>query len=306
MKIQFIINSRSRRQPATTAVNRIRDKFTGHECRIARTAHPGHARQLAEQAVESGCDAVVAVGGDGTVHEIVNGCRGSDTPTGIIPAGAANDLATRLGIPSAFDEACDVILSGQVRRIDAMHVNGRYILTTCGTGFPAAVIAAVHGIFEHTVPMRSLANCLRHRVYAVGVAIACLRQQPYATIRICCDGRWRETSSMSLIIGLQPNLGSYFTPLPHLDATGTLMAAYSVDAGGRLRMVRHVLRTTRGAQQDLPGTRFLHGRRIVLESPTAMPFFGDGELFQSGNRFEIDRISGAAPVIVPANGRERS
>jgi len=306
MKLQFIINSRSCRLPASTIAAHIRENFFGHECGIANTAYPGHARQLAEQAPGRGYEALVAVGGDGTVHEIVNGSFGTNIPIGIIPMGTANDLAERLGIPAAFDDACDIILSGTTRRIDVMKVNGRYFLTTCGIGFPAEVIAVVRDIVGRAVLSRLIRGSLADLIYVAGVGLAFMKRLPCAPVRICCDGRWRETLTVSLIIGLQSHLGKYFTPLPHAHPGDAIMAAYSISGRGRWLLLQHIVRTVRGTQQNLPETQFMHARRITLELPGKMPFFGDGELLAASRHFEIICLPRAAPFFVPQTGRARS
>jgi len=299
MKLRFIINAQACRLPAATITSLIREKSAGNACRIDFTEYPGHARQLAEQACRLGYDALIAVGGDGTVHEVVNGSRGNNIPIGIIPAGTANDLAERLGIPGEFEEACDIILSHTIRHIAVMKVNGYYFLTTCGIGFPAEVIAAVRDIFNGTGFVKFIRRYLRYRIYAIGVLFALLKKLPHTTVRICADGKWFETSLMSLIIGLQPGLGKYFTPLPHADPGSAAMAAYSIQAGGRLRMLWHVFKTIRGEQRDLPDTHFMRARSIILELRSAMPFFGDGELLAADSRFEIACLPEAIPVFVP-------
>lgn len=286
-------------------ISLIRKKFSGHECSIACTVYPGHARRLAKQTIDYRYDAIVAVGGDGTVHEVVNGVRGSNMPIGIVPAGSANDLALRLGIPVSFADACNIILSRTTRRIDVMMANGRYFLTTCGIGFPAEVITAVRKSFDRTIMLRLIGRNRRHRIYIAGVVIAVLKKLPYIPVRICCDGQWHAMSTTSLIIGLQSNLGKYFTPLPHADPDGAVMAAYSINTGDRLRLLRHIWRTTKGTQQGLTETQFMRARRIILELPMAMPFFGDGELLAAGNRFEIDCLPEAIPFFVPPAGRDR-
>jgi diacylglycerol kinase family enzyme len=249
---------------------------------------------------------LVAVGGDGTVHEIVNGAGGSNVPVGIIPAGSANDLAARLGIPAIPEDACDVILSGRTEMVDVMQVNGIAILTTCGLGFPAAVIKSVRDIFKNSIWRRIAGRRLGSGVYAVGVMVALAKRLPYTSFRICCDDRVREISSMSLIIGLQSNLGSHFIPLPHLNPCGALMAVYSINTDSRMRLACHVMRTTRGTQGRLADAHFMQARRISLTLPAAVPFFGDGELLGIGQQFDISHIPKAIPMIVPSSRRDRS
>jgi len=93
------------------------------QCTLLPTEGPGHAEDLAEQAVEDGFEVLVAAGGDGTVHEVVNGMvRHSDgldrIKLGVLPLGTVNVLARELKVPLDFESAWRVIRRGYSQRID--------------------------------------------------------------------------------------------------------------------------------------------------------------------------------------------
>lgn len=90
------------------------------------TEDAGHGAALAKAACQEGYDAVIAVGGDGTLNEVVNGAVGTDVPVGLIPLGTGVDFSRTAGLPRSPSEALDVILKGEVRRVDVGVVNGRY------------------------------------------------------------------------------------------------------------------------------------------------------------------------------------
>src|SRR5512140_271405 len=73
---------------------------------------------LARKAAKAGFDAVIAMGGDGTIGVVIRGLAGSNNRLGIIPAGTSNDIAGSLGIPSDLKEACELIASGHTRKLD--------------------------------------------------------------------------------------------------------------------------------------------------------------------------------------------
>jgi diacylglycerol kinase (ATP) len=119
------------------------------EAKVLETREPGHAEQLAAAAADLGHDRVVAVGGDGTVQEVVNGLmsgRTSGVPPpmlGVVPAGSGNDLARSLGLPLAPLDALTVALGAQTRPLDlGVARTGdrvRYFHAAGGTGFDAQV-----------------------------------------------------------------------------------------------------------------------------------------------------------------------
>jgi diacylglycerol kinase (ATP) len=86
---------------------------------------PGHLIELARDAVDGGASLVVAVGGDGTLNEVVNGIAGRDVDLATIPRGTGMDFVRTHGIPTKFDDAVRVALTGTPRAIDAGRVRYR-------------------------------------------------------------------------------------------------------------------------------------------------------------------------------------
>ena len=105
---------------------------------VVDTAAPGHATEVASEAVRSGCGLVVAFGGDGTLNEVANGMVGSDTPLAILPGGNANVVCRNLGLPADIVEATGHLLNGlrehTTRRISVGRTGGRCFLVSCGLG----------------------------------------------------------------------------------------------------------------------------------------------------------------------------
>lgn len=108
---------------------------------LAKTVGPHHATDLAKRA--EGVDTVVALGGDGVIHEIANGLMQRDSdqrPTlGAIPVGSGNDFARSLGVSSDIERACGQLLGGLPSPIDVGHVNGRWYVETLSFGLDAAI-----------------------------------------------------------------------------------------------------------------------------------------------------------------------
>lgn len=108
------------------------------------TERKKEATDVARMIVKEGrVEAVVVVGGDGTVHEVVNGLVGTDLPLSVIPAGSGNDYARALDIPKNYRKAIEQILAKKKRTIDVGKVNGKYCLTVIGTGFDGSVARKV-------------------------------------------------------------------------------------------------------------------------------------------------------------------
>lgn len=114
---------------------------------IAFTEYAGHATELAHQYARMGFDAVVAVGGDGTVNEVAKGLvkgygardTGYRTALGIIPMGSGNGFARHLNIPMRPVKAIEMINHSEPIRVDYGLANGKLFVSTCGTGFDALI-----------------------------------------------------------------------------------------------------------------------------------------------------------------------
>ncbi len=107
----------------------------------------GHATELCREAAHEGYDVVVAFGGDGTVNEVANGLRGSDTPLCALPGGSANVFAKMLGIPGELIDATEHLLAmaddWRPRKVDLGVVNGRCFTFNSGLGLDASVVERV-------------------------------------------------------------------------------------------------------------------------------------------------------------------
>ena len=106
---------------------------------IVFTEYAGHATELAHQYARMGFDAVVAVGGDGTVNEVARGLRDTNTALGILPMGSGNGFARHLNIPIRPQKALEMINHSEPIHVDYGLANGRLFVSTCGTGFDAVV-----------------------------------------------------------------------------------------------------------------------------------------------------------------------
>lgn len=99
-----------------------------------------------ELAAAASADIVIAVGGDGTVHEVANGLikSGSQAVLGVVPFGTGSDFARALGLPRDPVAAARALITARPRRIDVGEVNGRYFLTISGVGFDGEVAQQVN------------------------------------------------------------------------------------------------------------------------------------------------------------------
>ena len=140
-KILFIYNPVSgshRLIPVLPIIEKFIDRDL-YDYSIITTQYKGHATEIAREYAARRYDAVIAVGGDGTVNEVGCGLVGTDTALGIIPCGSGNGLARHLGIPMDPFKAVKWLDKSIFTSIDYGIINEHPFFCTCGVGFDAAV-----------------------------------------------------------------------------------------------------------------------------------------------------------------------
>ncbi|NER83503.1 MAG: methylglyoxal synthase [Leptolyngbya sp. SIO1D8] len=107
---------------------------------VVLTAEDKDPAEQVKEAIAAGTDLVIASGGDGTISTVAGSVMETDIPLGVIPRGTANAFAAALGIPSGIQEACEIILAGTTRVVDAARCNGKPLILLAGIGFEAEIV----------------------------------------------------------------------------------------------------------------------------------------------------------------------
>ena len=177
----------------------------------APTERVGHATELAARAVEGGVDVVCAIGGDGTVNEVVNGMAGSDVALAIIPTGTVNVMAIELGIPLDPPDACRLAAHGHVIEVDLGLAGERYFALMAGAGVDAAVISSLNPTFK---------KALKEAAFAIqGLATYLTGDSPLIRVETeeeCIDGYF-------VVLGNAANYGGNFGVTPLADMRDGLL-----------------------------------------------------------------------------------
>ena len=157
------------------------------------TGHAGHAEEFA--ATCAGYDTALALGGDGTVHEVVNGLmqleRDKRPRLGVIPLGSGNDYARTLCMPFGVDAAVKALKDAMVVNADVGRCNNRYFAETLSFGLDA-------GIALDTQKRRMRSGTAGLRLYAMSSANQLLRHKDTYHFFACIDGREQIEGDMLL------------------------------------------------------------------------------------------------------------
>lgn len=162
--LNFIVNANSGKGKGFENLKKILKFCFDHkiEYTVHITSAKGHAEQIAKTLCSQGADTLVAVGGDGTFHEIVNGVKEfPETVVGFIPSGRGNDYARAAKLHFDPVKALKDIVAGEVIRTDLVSVGALRCLNVCGTGLDVEVLRAVEGKSNTISYLLALINLLR-------------------------------------------------------------------------------------------------------------------------------------------------
>jgi diacylglycerol kinase (ATP) len=239
----------------------------GHFVEPVVTYEAGDATALAADAAKRGVDVVAAVGGDGTVNEVVNGLDGYDVPLGVIPVGTANDFARQVGIPADADHAMDVILQRKPRRLDTASLNGRRFLNVSTAGIGAEATA-------ETPPE------IKESLGAIAYAISGMRKlaelRPQSA-RFSGDGFEYDGEFLMFAVGLTRASGGGTMVTPMASATDGLLDLCIVESMSRSEFARTALRVKRGEHVGQEGVQYAQVRSVTVEGREPIVVNVDGE-----------------------------
>lgn len=258
----------------------------GSGARIIETREPGHARELARHAAESGHDRVVAVGGDGTVQEAVNGLidAHSRIALGILASGNGNDLARSLRLPARLEEALTLALGDRLRTIDI----GR---ATRGEGASATIrhFAAAGGIgFDAQVARAMAVRRRRWQQGRIGYALSTLwelqrfRNRQVELVLDTAEGaRSLERRVLFIAFANGPYYGGGMRICPGADLADGWLDFCLVGDISRLETVRQLPGIYRGRHVGHPAVEFIRARSATIKGDAGTLAHLDGEPFGS-------------------------
>jgi diacylglycerol kinase (ATP) len=244
-------------------------RAAGLRPRVLPATSGADAEARAADAVASGAAAVVAVGGDGTVHAALQGVAGTGTPLGLVPAGTGNDLALALGIPA--DPAAAVralaadLRAGEARSLDAGRVGDRWWATVLCCGFDSAVT--------------DRANRLRwprgRRRYDLAVLLELARLRPNE-ITLVLDGEVRTVPATMVAVGNTAWYGGGLEICPGADPADALFDVTVVGPLTRLELIQARPQLADGSHVESPSVLVFRAARVELSCP-GVTTYADGE-----------------------------
>lgn len=247
---------------------------SGIESTLLWTEGPGDAEKLVGEAISNGAEGVVACGGDGTLHEIVNGLYSSSEhpdalPIAIAPAGRCNDFRGTLKLPKDPIETVDAIVGGKVRLVDLGRIGERYFTTVATMGFDSAVsqyVASGRQPFFLTGTPAYL--------YGLFVQMLSYRDVP---VRLKGDGLDFEGPVFLAATGNTPIYGGAMKIAPHAVVDDGMLDLCLVRSVNRWEVLKMVPRIFNGGHIHHPAVSLHQLRKLSVESDAPLSLWADGE-----------------------------
>jgi len=259
---------------------------------VVRTEGPGHGQELAAQAVRQGARHVIAVGGDGTVHEVANGLLRSDADAalGVVPVGSGNDFAKLVGVygHDPVRAVARLVTAGSCR-FDAGRVLGEWFVNSVGFGFGPAVVQRrnrmphLRGFLSYLVPI--VQTFFRFEPPVFDVAAPGFRERGYMMMIEVCNGT---------------TAGGSYRFAPDADPADGKMDVCLIRRVSLPRFLLALPRVMRGTHVTMREVAVIKTAKLVVRSPEQpLVVHVDGELREPGvNECTVELERGRLNVLV--------
>jgi diacylglycerol kinase family enzyme len=304
MRVLLVVNSAASSVTARRRVIIQRILGDGTDLYVAETRRRGHATALARAAVRSGTDAVVVLGGDGTLNEVATALAGTRCVLAALPGGSTNVFARTIGLPDDPVGAAAVVASalrqGSIRPIGLGEVNGRFFCFHTGIGWDAALVEIV----ERHAELKRYAG---HPLFIFAGLRTFLggydRRRGHFRV-VLEDDEAIEDAYFCLVMNSDPYtfVGSRpFTVCPAADLHHPLsvLTFTRLQLRDFLPVVVDALADRRGVSPRAQLQIRTGVRRLRIERLTSMPYQLDGDFLGEADRLEFRHHPDAVGLVVP-------
>lgn len=296
MSIPLFVNPSAGQWRARRVLPSIVELLTanGIEHRVVESEAAGDLEQKVRAAVDAGANQLLVVGGDGSIHEAVNGILqgGRSAELGIIPAGRGNDFAKACSIPPHWEDAA-LLLADRLtnampaRPVDIGRMNGRYFANGAGIGFDARVTAIARSMHLPIGELVYLVALMRGLRRGVGTHRVTVRY-----------GEHSYEGPVTLVnVSNGPWVGGLFNIVPSALNDDGELDLLVVKPVGRLRVLTLLPKLLGGNHMREPEVVHSRMQNCEIETAEPMPSHLDGEVQPPQTRFTIELLPGALPLL---------
>lgn len=267
----IIANPSSGKEEAETHIDQIKEQLQqkGFKVETRLTEGPGDATRFAKEACDQKLDAVIAMGGDGTMNETVNGL--AEQPhrpaMGVVPLGTVNDFARALNIPLEPEEAI-AVLGGSTKPADVAKINDHYFLN----------ILAIGGIAEATGEVTSAQKTTLGPLAYLVEGLKTLKEKTPFPITIEADDHVYEEEALIFLAALTNSVGGFEKLAPDAEAADGFFHCFIVKDVALPKLLRIGTNLLKGDFQEDPDVLYFRTKKAKVRSSIELTANVDGDL----------------------------
>jgi len=298
---KIIVNPLAGKGHATVVAAEVQRIFAslGVAYDYVQTRHAGHAIELAQEAVRAGYDVLVAVGGDGTTHEVINGMMNSSGSVGcrlaIIPAGSGNDFTAAHRIPTDIEQACQTVVKGKTRLVDIGQITiddtiQRYFDNTIGIGLTGLV-----GIETRKMPwLRGIPLYLLALLKTVFIHLKPIH------IELEVDGVSTHKTALMVSVANGQREGGGFMIAPQAKTDDGYLELLVADVLPRMQVLGLIPKFMNGTHLGHHAVHIQQAQNVAVTSEDKLFFHVDGEILCAfAHRIRIQILPARLRLIAP-------
>ena len=297
-KAMIIANPSSGKEEALNYIDRIEELLTnkGYDVSVSQTEKELDATRFCEDACNDEFEMVVSLGGDGTLHETINGMvdQHHRPKLGIVPLGTVNDFARALDIPLDPDKAIDQLESDHTSKVDIGKFNDRYFVNIVAIG------AIAEATYEVTPEQKTKLGALAY----VLEGIKTLTSNRSYPLSIEYDEKKWEGDSLLFLAALTKSIGGFEKLSPEAEVDDGVLHCYVIKNVNMIRLASIVTAILKGELKKQEDVEYFTAKHVKVTSEEALVTNVDGE---EGDRLpvNIEVKQGHVEVIVPADSSVR-
>ncbi|QXM07008.1 diacylglycerol/lipid kinase family protein [Crassaminicella indica] len=291
MDILFIVNPVAGKGKCDFIIEKIKKNMDSLHIpyKIKLTTRKNEAEEIAKNAVIQGYKKIVAVGGDGTIYEVVNGIIGSDASLGVVPTGTGNDFVKTVGIPKDLEKALEIIIYGKTVHIDCGKVNDRHFVNVASVGLDAEIVRGTEDIKKYISGSWAYIGGLLKTIFSY----------KYKKVDMNIDGTKDHKNITLVAVANGKYYGGGMKIAPMADIKDGDFQVCVVDKISKLKLMMVFPKIFSGEHVGYDEVDIYRGKQIKIKSQELLSINLDGDIIGKSFNICFEMVPKCLKVLVP-------
>lgn len=273
-KVLVILNPASNREKTKKIIPFLREELTKKKVNfdLYITQRPMDAADIVKKHRHHEHTDIIAIGGDGTFNEVLNGMKKNDVPLGFICTGSGNDFGKLIVKNQSIEEQIETAIHGQIKKIDIGICNGRHFINGVGIGFDGKVVEEL---------MKNGKKMTGHWAY-LSVVLKLLFNYKESIMTIKYDKKTISEKTLVITIGNGTTFGGGFELTPYAKLDDGLFDVCHIKPLGVIGRYINFQKVLKGTHNTMDVVNMFRTKKIFIESTNDTVAHIDGEFLGPG------------------------